>query len=296
MKKVLLTAFVVLLAAVAHAQQKIAAQLQNGYKAVYTSEATVTIPGNGEKKIIAETEYLVTDATPEGAVVSVRVTDITSDVPADDLAGQLVLLSTNAFKGITVSLKTDADGKVVQVLNYDEVRNQMANLAADMVDVLVNSNPDLAQMLPKDALLAQITSSATEEKLLQKFSDSGVMALNGKTIANGAQDTYTSPEGMKMKRMYFVAGGNIITNSTLDMSRDDLKAMVIAQIEQQMPDQAAMIRENIDMVMGQMTFELTDRVTYTLQPNGWVKTINQETTQNIMGQSMRQVMVTTLKE
>jgi len=34
-------------------------------------------------------------------------------------------------------------------------------------------------------------------------------------------------QNMKMKRMYFVIGKNVTTNSTMNMSKDDLKKFII---------------------------------------------------------------------
>ncbi|MBQ9356591.1 MAG: hypothetical protein IJT98_04815 [Prevotella sp.] len=293
MKKLFISTLMMLLTLAAGAQTKISAQLQEGATFTYTEQATIALPGQSEYHLNSETEYKVNNVTAEGAVITVTMKTFENDIPETDMAGQMMSMMAGVHKNVGVRLQVDADGKVVAIQNFEEVKNLLANTAADMVDMMANSNPTLAGM--KDAILAQIMEQASEEALVEKYSKGGVLGLNGKTLANGATDTYTV-QGLKMKSMYFVTARSIIVNSQLDMTTDDLKAFVIAQVEQQMPDQAAMIRENIDMVMGQMHFEMTSRSTYTMQDNGWPRSISTETNQDMMGQSIRQASTITLKE
>lgn len=293
MKKLFISTLMMLLTLAAGAQTKISAQLQEGSTFTYTEQATIALPGQSEYHLNSETEYKVSNVTAEGAVITVTMKTFENDIPETDMAGQMMSMMAGVHKNVGVRLQVDADGKVVTIQNYEEVKNLLANTAADMVDMMANSNPTLAGM--KDAILAQIMEQVSEEALVERYTKGGVLGLNGKTLANGATDTYTM-QGLKMKSMYFVTARSIIVNSQLDMTTDDLKAFVIAQVEQQMPDQAAMIRENIDMVMGQMHFEMTSRSTYTMQDNGWPRSISTETNQDMMGQSIRQASTITLKE
>ena len=66
-------------------------------------------------------------------------------------------------------------------------------------------------------------------------------------MRNGATESVNNEQGMKLKRMYFVVGKNIITNSTLDMTKDELKEFVLKQVEKVAPDQAEMVKQNIDV-------------------------------------------------
>ena len=208
---------------------------------------------------------------------------------------QLTSLGENIMKGISVKLATDADGKVTSVLNADEVKAKALELANTIIDGLLEANPEIAQVLPKETLTKQITEQFAEKALLANIKYSGVLALNGKAITSGATESVTNEQGMKMKRMYFLTGKNIIANSTLDMSKDDLKEFVIKQVKELAPDQAEMISQNIDMVMGQMKFSATSKSTYELQDNGWVKSVKSESSYEIMGQSEKQTSVITVK-
>ena len=56
-----------------------------------------------------------------------------------------------------------------------------------------------------------------------------------------------------------------------------------------------MVKQNIDLVMGQMKFEMSEKSTYQMQDNGWVKSVKNEVNQNMMGQVMKATETITLK-
>lgn len=295
MKKLFLSSVVLMMAFMAQAQTKIAPKLEKGFKAVYVEEIVRNVGGE-EQKMSVETEYVVSDVTSKGAVITSTLTDIKSEGENSDPASQLMSLGENIMKGISIKLATDADGQVTSVLNADEVKAKALELANTIIDGLLKDNPEIAQVLPKEALTKQITEQFTEKVLLSSIQYSGVLALNGKAIANGATENVINEQGMKMKRMYFLTGKNIIANSTLDMSKDELKEFIIKQVSAISPDQAQMVKDNIDMVLGQMKFSATTKSTYELQDNGWVKSIKTETSSDMMGQSQKQSSVITLKQ
>ena len=90
-----------------------------------------------------------------------------------------------------------------------------------------------------------------------------------------------------MQRTYFLTkkdGSTITTSSKMNMSKDEIKQMIIAQIEKAMPEQAEMIKQNIDMMMGQLTFDASEKATYDFGPDGWITSLKAETTNDAMGQ------------
>lgn len=293
MKKLFLTSVVLLMALMAQAQTKIAPKLENGFKAVYTEKSTISMMGK-ELAINSDNEYVVSDVTPDGAVIT--VTNTAMDLPSTegmDPVSAMMLMSAQITKGSVVKLVVNADGVPQQILNLDEVKEKAGKTIETIVASMFDTMPELSQAMSKEDLKENLMVALTEEKLLDDFD---VLALNGKTIANGYQDTFTNGDGMKMKRMYFVAGKKIISNATLDMSKDDLKAFIIKQVEEEAPEQAEMIKENIDMVMGQLKFDATEKNTYQLQDNGWPASINSEKSQDSMGQSIKITSVIELKK
>ena len=293
MKKLLLTSVVLLMGLIAQAQTKIAPKLENGFKAVYTEKSTINMMGK-EMSISSDKEYAVSDVTADGAVITVTNTGM--DLPSTegmDPVSAMLLMSAQLTKGTVVKLAVNADGVPQKILNFDEVKTKVGETIDVSASKMFETMPELSQAMSKEELVKQLMGAFTEEMLIDDFE---VLALNGKTIANGYQDTYTNGDGMKMKRMYFIAGKKIISNATLDMNKDELKTFIIKQVEEEAPEQAQMIKENIDMVMGQLKFNATEKNTYELQPNNWPASITSEESKDSMGQSMKVSSVISLKK
>ena len=293
MKKLFLTSVVLLMGLIAQAQTKIAPKLENGFKAVYTEKSTINMMGK-ELTINSDNEYAVSDVTADGAVITITNTGM--DLPSTeglDPVNALLLMSAQLTKGTVVKLAVNADGVPQKILNFDEVKKKVGETIDANIGNMFEAMPELSQAMTKEDLMKQLMETVSEEMLLDDFD---LLALNGKTVANGYQDTYTNGDGMKMKRMYFIAGKKIISNATLDMSKDDLKEFIIKQVEKEAPEQAQMIKENIDMVMGQLKFDATEKHTYELQDNNWPATITSEETKDSMGQSMKVSSVISLKK
>lgn len=293
MKKVFLTSVVLLMAVMAQAQTKISAKLVNGFKAVYTEESTIDVGGSAVK-VVEENEYAVSNVTAQGAMITVTTTKVSTDGDENPMAG-ILTAGAQIMEGVPVKFNTDADGKVTGVANLDEVKAQMAKASKAIIDKIFEASPELAAAVPRESLESQFAENMNEEALMTSVAGNGVLALNGKTIANGATESDKSEEGLKMKRMYFVTGKSIIANSTLDMTTEELKDFIIKKIEEEAPEQAEMVKENIGMLMEQMKPEVTSKSTYVMQDNGWPKSVKTETTQNMMGQSQKQTTVVTLK-
>ena len=293
MKKLILTSVVLLVALMAQAQTKIAPKLENGFKAVYTEKSTINMMGQ-ELTVNSDNEYVVSNVTADGAVITVTNTSMDTPPTEDmDAVSALLMMSAQMTKGSVVKLAVNADGVPQKVLNFSEVKEKAGKTIEASVGKMFDAMPELSQATTKEDMVKQLKETITEKMLLDNFD---VLALNGKTISNGRQDTYTNSDGMKMKRMYFIAGKRIISNATLDMSKDELKEFIIKQVEEEAPEQAQMIKENIDMVMGQLKFDATEKNTYQLQDNNWPASIISEETKDSMGQSLKVTSVISLKK
>lgn len=295
MKKTLLSALVLLAALVAQAQTKIAPKLEKGMKMTYVETFTADA-GGAAIKGNSESQYVVTDVTPTGAVIEATNSNITIDGDKSNPMVGILSIAQKMMEGLPVRMATDADGRVVKLLNFAELKDKSMKTVNAMLDKLYAETPNLAQMMPREALTEQISSKLTEEEILANYQNGNdVLSLNGKTLQNGATEKYEK-EGMKMKRMFFVSGKSIVVNASLDMTKDELKQAIIDQVTKEAPEQAEMIKQNIDMLMGQMTFDMKEKSTYQLQDNGWVKSITTETSQEMMGQSSKTRHTITLKQ
>ena len=250
MKKLMIVSVMLMAAFAAQAQLKVAPKMEKGTTKTYATTMTTNIPGQGEVKITADTKYTVSAATADGYVVDVVSTDVKSDATADNIAGKLISASQELMKDMTVSLATDKDGKILGIKNFNELKPKIDEASGKFVDKMLKEIPQLTQLMSKEALINQINENLTEENLVRTMqANTSVLVLNGKTIMTGGQDEFVNEQGMKMKRMYFVNGKKVTTNSSMNMSKDEMKAFIIKQVEQLAPEQAEMIKKNIDQVM-----------------------------------------------
>ena len=298
MKKLFFLSVMLTAAMAASAQMKIAPKMQKGLSKVYNVVATTNIPGQKEVNITTDMKYTVTEASANGYVVDVLTTTFTSDATSDNIAGQLLSGAAELLKGLNVRVATNKDGRAEKIVNYAELRPKMDDMCDKLIEKMYQTIPQMSQLVPKEPLRQQMMESLTEEKLLKSMQNAtSVMTLNGKTVMTGAQEEYVNEQGMKMKRLYFVNGKNIVTNSSMNMSKDELKVLLIAQVEKLAPAQADMIKQNIDTVIesGMLKMDMKETATYDLLDDGWVKSVTVDTTTDTMGQTAKSHTVITCK-
>lgn len=296
MKRLFFVSVLLTVAFAAQAQLKIAPKMEKGTVKTYVNTVTTSIPMQGDVTVTSETNYSVVDATADGYLIDVETINVKVDADADNITGKLLAATEELQKGTVIHLSTDKDGKPVRVLNADELKKIIEQNANALIDKLMADIPQLAESAPKDVLKKQMLSSFTEETILRGLEESP-LALNGKSIITGAQEEYVTKDGLKMKRIYFVNGQNIIANSTLNMDKEEMKALVIKQIEERAPEQAEMVKENIDQILssGILKIDMKQKDTYDLQADGWIKSMTTEATTETMGQKIEVKGTLTMK-
>ena len=286
MKKVILLSVMLVASMAISAQTKIVPQMKKGLKKVYATTATVSVGGQKDVKMSSETKYTVTEANADGYVVDMVVTSFATDADVNDVAGQMISATQEMMKDVNVRLQTNKDGQVVGIKNYAEVKKQIDAFGAKIVDKLMESVPQLSQVMSKDALKQQIQESVNEQALIRSLKEAdGVLMLNGKTLMTGAQEEYVNEKGVKMKRMYFVNGKSIVTNGSANITKDELKAMIIEQVEKTMPAQAEIVKQNIDQLLstGMLKVDIKKTSTYEMGDDSWVKSVKTESNSEFVG-------------
>ena len=298
MKKILFLSLMLSAAVAASAQTKVTPKMQLGDQKTYESKTVMNLPGQSVVTLNDETTISVAEVLADGFVLSVETTKVTSDAKADDIAGQLMAAAQELMAGISVRVATNAEGKLLRIVNYDDVQKKIDAGSDKLIDKLLQTVPQVGQMIPKDVLKSQITENVSEENLLMTLSNSSCpLVLNGKTLMTGAQEEYTTDQGIKMKRMFFVNGNKVTTNGSVNMSKDELKEMIIKQVEKAAPEQADMVKQNIDQLMasGMLKIDVKETAAYELTDAGWVKSISGEVNNDVMGQQMKTTYTVTLK-
>ena len=298
MKKLFLVSMMLTMVMAAQAQLKVAPQMQKGDQKNYEVTIVTDIPGQGSFTINEEMAYSVTDATATGYVVKMETTKMTSDVKAENIAGQIVAAAQEVMINIPLLIATDKAGKPLGINNYAEISKKIDTQSDVLIEKMFKAIPQLSTALPKNALKQQILTSLSEEALLKTIQWSvNPMALNGKTIMTGAQEEYINDQGIKMKRMYFVNGRNVTVSGSANMSKEELKKLIIEQVEKMMPEQAEMVKQNIDQLIesGMLKLDMKETGSYEYQEDGWVKTIKSENVTENMGQKVSVNTTVTLK-
>lgn len=281
MRKLLSLSILLLITLVSYAQQvKVSPTLEKGMRKTYVTESVTEVQGQKPITLQIDTQYEVTDVTPDGYTVTITVTKADFNHDINSIVSRVLTLSTEMLKGVASSCATDKDGKIIKLLNYEDIRSA----SEKMLDDLLKEVP-LPQGMSADALKQQILKNITEESLLKTTQmNTSIMGLNGKTITSGMEEEYTLDQGIKMKRTYKVnPDGSILATGVLGMTMDELKNMVISQLEKANPAQAESIKGQIDAVIANMNLEVTENSTFTFAPDGWVDTLQSENSTQSMG-------------
>ena len=298
MKKLMMVSLLLTVAMALQAQVKVAPKMQKGTVKTYVADATITLPGQGDVKVTADSKYTITDATADGFVLEMVSTDVKTECDPGNIAGKLMAAAEEMMKGAVVKAAVDKEGRIQNILNGEEVKARIDTQADAFIDQMITDVPQLAGIVSKENLKKQVTQSLTVDGLVETLQAStSPLALNGKTIMTGNQEEFVSKDGMKMKRLYFVNGKTIIANSAMNMTEEEMKQLIIKQVEKSAPDQAQMVKDNIDQLMssGMLKMDYKETATYELDEDGWVKSIVVESTTETMGQQVVTKSVAKLK-
>ena len=298
MKKLMMVSLLLTVAMALQAQVKVAPKMQKGTVKTYVADATITLPGQGDVKVTADSKYTITDATADGFVLEMVSTDVKTECDPGNIAGKLMAAAEEMMKGAVVKAAVDKEGRIQNILNGEEVKARIDTQADAFIDQMITDVPQLAGIVSKENLKKQVTSSLTVEGLIETLqSSTSPLALNGKTIMTGNQEEFVNKDGMKMKRLYFVNGKTIIANSVMNMTEEEMKQLIIKQVEKSAPDQAQMVKDNIDQLMssGMLKMDHKETATYELDDDGWVKSIVVDSTTETMGQQVVTKSVAKLK-
>lgn len=294
MKKSMMTLVLMLVAMVMSAQTsgvKISAKYKKGDNMLYRMTAVTNVMGKSIN-LVSETRFVVTEASSKGYVIENTLEKMESDAAPDDLVGRMMNATTECLKGVKTIVVTDADGKVTGIKNIEEINKKTGEYLDKVFDELFVQLPaEATQILTKDKLKATVMEQMTETNLIKSMIiQPSPLALNGLTISTGSTDTGVDVSGFKLKNTYTLVTPDATKVKVVgksEMTKDDMKKMIIDQVKKLMPEQAAMIEQNIDMVMQNDAFKMDKEQTadYEFGKNGWIKTITYSSSSSNMGQS-----------
>ena len=307
MKKSFLT-FVLLLAVTAlNAQTLIKANFQKGDQATYESVANikVSVPMAGTSESIktnGQTKITVKDASADGYVIEMTTTNIKME-GKQEVAQQTGNMLNQYLSNVPLLLKTDANGKVKDILNYTEVQTQVSKLAMAYIDSLYKAKPEMEKTLPKYKMAMSINSLLTKEAFIESAENNSFFIFFGKTLKTGDK-VDMNKQGIKTTVTYEVNKEpnalNIIGKIKGNMTEDDVKAFFIDKMKQMGADEGMV--SQLDANWGQMkqmgmaNMDVNGTSITKLLNTGWATEYSTDVKTKMMGMEMFITSVTKLVE
>ena len=307
MKKSFLT-FVLLIAVTAlNAQTLIKANFQKGDQATYESVANikVSVPmaGNSESiKTNSQTKIIVKDASADGYVIEMTTTNMKME-GKQEVVQQTGNMLNQYLSNVPLLLKTDANGKVKDILNYTEVQTQVSKLAMASIDSLYKAKPEMEKTLPKYKMAMSINSLLTKEAFIESAENNTFFILFGKTLKTGDK-VDMNKQGIKTTVTYEVNKEpnalNIIGKIKGNMTEDDVKAFFIDKMKQIGADEAMVSKLDANWgqmkQMGMAKMDVDGTSMTKLLNTGWATEYSTDIKTKMMGMEMTINSVTKLVE
>lgn len=307
MKKSLIT-FALLLAVTAlNAQTLIKANFQKGDQATYESVADIklSVPMAGTSESIktnGQTKITVKDASADGYVIEMTTTNIKME-GKQEVAQQTGNMLNQYLSNVPLLLKTDANGKVKDILNYTEVQTQVSKLAMASIDSLYKAKPEMEKTLPKYKMAMSINSLLTKEAFIESAENNSFFIFFGKTLKTGDK-VDMNKQGIKTTVTYEVNKEpnalNIIGKIKGNMTEDDVKAFFIDKMKQIGADEAMVSKLDANWErmkqMGMAKMDVDGTSTTKLLNTGWATEYSTDVKTKMMGMEMFITSVTKLVE
>lgn len=286
MKKVFAFSIGLLMAVSSFGQSiKVTPAFKKGMVKTYAVTSNVTVAGQ-TINMTSEQKYTITKEVPEGYEMTLETTDFKSDGNQDNPLSRLLTISDEILKNSRIQILLNKEGKVMDIVNYQEVKEKSLTMANHIIDELFESTPEISQVLKKETLREQVSKELTSEKIINGLTVSASpLALFGRTITSGMEDKYNN-NIVSLKRIWLVTGKVVGASAKADMSREELKTFILSQVEKMAPQQADMIKENIDQVLntGLIKLDMSEKSNYELADDLWVKSMTNDMESNFMGQ------------
>lgn len=307
MKKLFITLAFTLAVTALNAQTLIKAKFQKGDRAVYENvteiEGQSAAAGSEAVKVTRQTKITVQEVLRDGYIIEILTKDIAVD------GNQLFLTQTGdmiiqSLNNVPMLLRTDANGKITDILNYDEVQRKAWKFALTELDSIYNNNPNVEKSMPKMKAMMSITKEVAKDVLIANINNNTFFYLFGKSLKNGYKEnkeirdikstvTYTlSKKGNTM---------NIVGEISSNMTEGDVKAFIIDKMkgvgaDENLEHMIAQLEAHWDRMkeIGMATMDINGTNNFQLLKSGWPTEYSSKIKANRMGVRMTINSVTKL--
>ena len=309
MKKSLIT-FALLLAVTAlNAQTLIKAKFHKGDKAVYETVADVktksSAKGTESVKTTSKTKITVQEATADGYVVEILTNSIKIE-GSQAIARQTGNMVSQYLDNVPMIVKTDANGKINDILSYDEVLSKISRFEIALLDSVYNANPKIEKAMPKIKAITTLKNKLTKESFIKSVENSTFFYLFGKTLKNGYKEN-KDIQDIKATVTYELTKKanalNIVGKISCNMTEDDVKALIIDKMkevgaEENLELMIAQVETHWDRMkeIGMATMDVNGTTNIQLLNTGWPTEYSSDVNINRMGVHMTNSSVTKLVE
>ena len=296
MKKLFITLAFTLAVTALNAQTLIKAKFQKGDRAVYETvteiEGQSAAAGSESVKVTKQTKITVQEVLRDGYIIEILTKDIAVDGDQSFLTqtGDMIIQSLN---NVPMLLRTDANGKITDILNYDEVQRKAWKFALTKLDSLYNNNPNVEKSMPKSKAMMRITKDVAKDVLIANINNNTFFYLFGKSLKNGYKEnkeirdikstiTYTlSKKGNTM---------NIAGEISSNMTEAEVKAFIIDKMkgvgaDENLEHMIAQVETHWDRMkeIGMATMDINGTNNFQLLKSGWPTEYSSKIKANRMG-------------
>jgi hypothetical protein len=296
MKKLLFILAFALAVTALNAQTLIKAKFQKGERAVYETvteiEGQSTAAGSESVKVNRQTKLTVQEVLRDGYIIEILTKDRAVDGDQSFLTqtGDMIIQSLN---NVPMLLKTDANGKITDILNYDEVQRKAWKFALTKLDSLYNSNPNVEKSMPKTKAMMSITKDVAKDVLIANINNNTFFYLFGKSLKNGYKENKEIRD-IKSTVTYTISKkGNtmsIAEEISSNMTEAEVKAFIIDKMkgvgaDENLEHMVAQVEAHWDRMkeIGMATMDINGTTNFQLLKSGWPTEYSSKIKANRMG-------------
>nr|WP_314684162.1 hypothetical protein [uncultured Prevotella sp.] len=296
MKKLFITLAFALAVTALNAQTLIKANFQKGDKAVYETvtdiEGKSAAAGSESVKVTRQTKITVQEILRDGYIIEILTKDIAVDGDRSFLTqtGDMIIQSLN---NVPMLLRTDANGKITDILNYDEVQRKAWKFALTELDSLYNNNPNVEKSMPKSKAMMRITKEVAKDVLIANINNNTFFYLFGKSLKTGYKENKEIRDIKSTVTYTLTKKGNTINIAeeiSSNMTEADVKAFILDKMkgvgaDENLEQMIAQVEAHWDRMkeIGMATMDISGTNNFQLLKSGWPTGYSSKIKANRMG-------------
>ena len=296
MKKLFITLAFALAVTALNAQTLIKAKFQKGDRAVYETvtdiEGQSAAAGSEAVKVTRQTKITVQEILRDGYIIEILAKDIAVDGDQSFLTqkGDMIIQSLN---NVPMLLRTDANGKITDILNYDEVQRKAWKFALTKLDSLYNNNSNVEKSMPKSKAMMSITKDVAKDVLLANINNNTFFYLFGKSLKNGYKENKEIRDIKSTVTHTLTKKGNMMNIAeeiSSNMTEAEVKAFIIDKMkgvgaDENLEHMIAQVEAHWDRMkeIGMATMDINGTTNFQLLKSGWPTEYSSKIKANRMG-------------